>query len=119
MKNIDNDNVFNIKHTQLKKKPHEQLEKSDLAVDKVSEKAFGCSNNSLSEIIGRSQVSYTYMNDSFENDIKLFVENPAIIENVNKFFDLAYNKYQNSMDAAYEYSTVLSRAYHDMFYNNL
>jgi len=116
--NIDNENFLNLKNTQVKKKPHESARKTEIEKDGVQNNESHDSSKCFSEIIGRSQVNYTFMNDSFANDIKLFVDNPQSVESTNKFFDLALERYKDTVDAPYEYSTLLAKTYYDMLHGD-
>ena len=67
--------------------------------------------NMLKTLSGKIHTVYTGLAVVLESENYSFV---TATETKVKFFDLAYDKYQNSVDAPYEYSTVLAKTYYDM-----
>lgn len=66
------------------------------------------------EILGRSQVSQA---DNVKNDANFALNNPEIVENADKYFDMAYNQLLKSSEPdAYEKACAMTKAYVDEFH---
>lgn len=70
-------------------------------------------SNSPEAIIGRSQVNKS---DSLENDMKVMLNNPEIVEKTLNFCGLAEQVLRNQgVDAPYEKASELANAFKDEF----
>ncbi|MBQ2611602.1 hypothetical protein IJF81_04340 [bacterium] len=65
-----------------------------------------------SEVLGRSQVA----KDNIENDMKILLENPDVVENSNKFYDMAEEVLRaNGDEHPAENAAVLTEAFRKEF----
>ncbi len=116
MPNINNQNSINISKANKfhsAQKEHEQMENE---VSEMTAQEIENLNNDYSAVIGRSQVNFK--GDNFNNDMKIFMENPEAVNKANMMFDIAYAQQQKIENKnAYESAANISKEYYNEFHS--
>ena len=114
MTNINNNNNINTSKTNYSQSVAHKKDNNEQFANAVESPNVENTDSDYSAIIGRSQVRFKSKNDNFENDIKLFIENPKSVEKANTFFNIAYEQAVSKKQAnPYEYAALLAREYYN------